>query len=249
MSYILDALRKADAQRDRQRVPGLHDQTGAPPPAAVVIPAVLLWGVVIAALVSLALAAWQLWPAGEPEPPQRVAEATPSAAPAMPAPVAPPAPAAAVQPAPPPPVQTAPPPVSAAPARAQPPATQPPAVQPPPAPPPAAVQAPQVAQQPTTADQRSARPAPAASAPVAAAARAASAPAPAQPAIGEAPADAPRIAVNGGVYSAEAAQRMLIVNGQVFNEGAEVAPGLVLEEIRPNQAVLRWRGQRYALRY
>jgi general secretion pathway protein B len=42
---------------------------------------------------------------------------------------------------------------------------------------------------------------------------------------------------------------MLVVNGQVFNEGGEVAPGLVLEQIRPNQAVLRWRGQRYGLRY
>lgn len=77
----------------------------------------------------------------------------------------------------------------------------------------------------------------------------ASAPASAQAAIGEAPADAPRVAISGGVYSQDAAQRMLVVNGQVFNEGAEVAPGLVLEQIRPNQAVLRWRGQRYSLRY
>lgn len=29
MSYILDALRKADAERQRGAVPGLHDQTGA----------------------------------------------------------------------------------------------------------------------------------------------------------------------------------------------------------------------------
>jgi general secretion pathway protein B len=63
------------------------------------------------------------------------------------------------------------------------------------------------------------------------------------------PADAPKLAISGGVYSASAAQRMLIVNGQVFNEGGEIGPGVVLEEIRPKAAVLRFRGSRYTVAY
>ena len=42
---------------------------------------------------------------------------------------------------------------------------------------------------------------------------------------------------------------MLIVAGQVANEGTEVAPGLVLEQIRPRSAVLRFRGFRYSVPY
>jgi general secretion pathway protein B len=42
---------------------------------------------------------------------------------------------------------------------------------------------------------------------------------------------------------------MLIVGGQVVNEGAELAPGLVLEQIRAKTAVLRFRGWRYAVPY
>ena len=55
--------------------------------------------------------------------------------------------------------------------------------------------------------------------------------------------------MTGGVYSQNAAQRMLIVNGQVFNEGSEVAPGVKLEEVRPKQAVLSFGGQRFTLPY
>lgn len=235
MSYILDALRKAEAQRDRQRVPGLHDQPASAPASASASPQALLWGVLAIGLVSVGLAAWQLWPANDAEPAAPVASvqpqptrapAPPAVAPApAPAPAAPPV-AAAVQPAPPPVVETAPPRPAPAPARA------PVRAEPPPAPPPAVAATPPAP--------------PVTSAPVA---PPASAPAAAQAILAEAPPDAPRIAISGGVYSQDAAQRMLVVNGQVFNEGAEVAPGLVLEQIRPNQAVLRWRGQRYSLRY
>jgi general secretion pathway protein B len=64
-----------------------------------------------------------------------------------------------------------------------------------------------------------------------------------------APAGAPPLSVTGGVYSQNPAQRMLIVNGQVFNEGSEVAAGVTLEEVRPKQAVLNFRGQRFTLAY
>ena len=56
-------------------------------------------------------------------------------------------------------------------------------------------------------------------------------------------------AVTGGVYSPGASQRMLIVNGPVFNEGSEVAPGVTLEQVQPRRAVLRWNGQRYTVPY
>ncbi|MES2633923.1 MAG: general secretion pathway protein GspB [Pseudomonadota bacterium] len=63
------------------------------------------------------------------------------------------------------------------------------------------------------------------------------------------PPDAPRLAINGGVYSTNKAQRMLIVNGQVYNEGNEIAAGVVLDEIRNKTAVLRYRGSRYTVAY
>jgi general secretion pathway protein B len=63
------------------------------------------------------------------------------------------------------------------------------------------------------------------------------------------PADAPKLVISGGVYSANVAQRMLIVNGQVFNEGSEIGAGVVLEEIKPKAAVLKFRGSRYSVAY
>jgi len=59
----------------------------------------------------------------------------------------------------------------------------------------------------------------------------------------------PKLVVSGAVHSDNAAQRMLIVGGQVVNEGAELAPGLVLEQIRARNAVLRFRGYRYSVGY
>jgi general secretion pathway protein B len=63
------------------------------------------------------------------------------------------------------------------------------------------------------------------------------------------PADAPRVTITGGVYSADVSRRMLIVNGQVYAEGAEAAPGITIEQIRPSQAVLVYRGQRYTVTF
>ena len=63
------------------------------------------------------------------------------------------------------------------------------------------------------------------------------------------PADAPKLVITGGVYTTNKAQRMLIVNGQVMTEGADLGSGVTLEEIRPKSAVLRFRGGRYAVSY
>jgi general secretion pathway protein B len=71
---------------------------------------------------------------------------------------------------------------------------------------------------------------------------------PAQPVAGL-PGDAPKLVISGGVYSTDRVQRMLIVNGQVFNEGSEIGTGVVLEEIKPKTAVLRFRGSRYTVSY
>jgi general secretion pathway protein B len=227
MSYILDALRKADAQRDRQRLPGLnaHPLAGDRPVAAPVWQAApVRWAAAGLVLAVAAVLAWRF--AGPVDAPgsvaitsgptaSPVAAAAPAAAPASEPTMAPPAPA---------PVAVADAIVPAAPP-------------------------------PLPAARIAARDAAAARAPRAAASATApaSAPAVAGPA-GEVatapPAGAPALAISGGVYSQNAAQRMLIVNGQVFNEGSELAAGVVLEQVRANnRAVLNWRGQRYAVPY
>ena len=57
----------------------------------------------------------------------------------------------------------------------------------------------------------------------------------------------PPLAIGGSVYSPQAAKRMVIVNGQVFLEGATLAPELLLEQIRPKTAVFSIRGQRFEM--
>ena len=219
MSYILDALRKADAQRARDPARGIHAQA-----APVAMPAdtrrrrnVLVAGV--AAGVLVVVAAW-MWFSPAPVPARSVAIApVPSSVARIEAPAAPQPPPPATEVFPP-----APEPVAAAPAP---------------------------------------RPAPtaAASAPAPVAARGASAAASAAAApvaertysLTELPADVqqalPKFSVSGGVYSENVAQRMLVVNGQVFNEGSEIATGVVLEQIRPRVALLKFRGLRIAQPY
>ncbi|MEO7245442.1 MAG: general secretion pathway protein GspB [Rubrivivax sp.] len=59
----------------------------------------------------------------------------------------------------------------------------------------------------------------------------------------------PPLAFGGATDSTSAAARMLIVNGQVAREGDEIAPGLVLERIMLRSARMRWRGQRFEVAY
>ncbi len=59
----------------------------------------------------------------------------------------------------------------------------------------------------------------------------------------------PALAIGGSVYSAQAPDRMVIVNGQIFREGAVLAPGLTLERISPKSAIFAIRGQRFELRF
>ena len=73
------------------------------------------------------------------------------------------------------------------------------------------------------------------------------------PALADLPEDirrtVPKLVVSGSVYSSNPAQRILIVNGQVLNEGATLAPDLVLESIGAKSAVLNLRGTRFRLDY
>lgn len=225
MSYILDALRRADAERERDPARGIHAQPGggAPVPARRRVPG---WAWPAGAVAILAVAGTIAWERPAPAP---VATVVPASEP-----VAAPVPAAA--------------PVVTVAATVSPPA---------PAPLPAPVERPR----PAPAAQRAEVPVPAvaaASAPavVATAAPAAVLKAPAGDRVfnvAELPADVqrelPKLTIAGGVHSENAAQRMLVVGGQVVNEGAELAPGVVLEQIRARTAVLRYRGYRYSVAY
>jgi general secretion pathway protein B len=220
MSYILDALRKADAERERDPSRGIHAQpaVAAPTRAGVQAPR---WTWVAAAAVVVASVGYLAWP----DAPADVVSA--------PAPLAP-QPVQAVPALEPTPLVT----VATS--------VQPPA--PPPLPTPVERAAPT-----RVAVQRAAASAPAAAPPVVAgtAPAASAAGAGRIHAVAELPADVqrelPKLAISGGVHSENASQRLLIVGGQVVNEGAELAPGVVLEQIRARTAVLRFRGFRYSL--
>lgn len=53
--------------------------------------------------------------------------------------------------------------------------------------------------------------------------------------------DLPPLTVGGSIWSDSAAQRFVIINGQVVHEGESAAPGVTVERIGPRAAVLRWR--------
>lgn len=242
MSYILDALRRADAERERGGVPSLHAQ-----PVPLLSgdadserrgPAPGVWMVAGAALVVAAFAAWQF--AGDetvPAAPVTARDAAVSAAPPPPAPATPPTTVAAAPPATLPQADALP-------------ATRPDAAATKPLPP-AKASADTAPRRPATA------PAPARRAPTAPGADAPAAPStPADArihAIHELPDDVrrdlPKLAIGGSVYSEQPTERMLIVNGQVAREKDRLGPELVLEQIRLKSAVLRFRGYRYELAY
>ena len=59
----------------------------------------------------------------------------------------------------------------------------------------------------------------------------------------------PVVTVGGSMYSSNAANRILIVNGQVLHEGDRISPELVLQQIKVKAAVLAFRGYRYEIAY
>jgi general secretion pathway protein B len=241
MSYILDALRRAEAERERGAVPSLQSQQHTVVEEDDTAPRSrrLMWVIVGLGGALLALLAWTFF--GASTPPSRPAVEG-SVAPTV---VAPPPPNVALPVTP----ETAPAPV---PARVAAPTVAPAAVPPvatqvvPPAP--AAIRPPAVA---AAEERRPARRATSASAATLAAAPAASAPR--IYAQSELPDDVrrdlPRIAINGSSYSGDAASRMVMINGQIFHEGDSLGASLQLEKINRRSAVLVFRGWRYEVAF
>jgi general secretion pathway protein B len=254
MSYILDALRRADAERERDPGRGIHAHP-VPLPAETAR-RVPLW--VIATLVGVAVlvaVALLLRPAPRISldlgmPPPNAPGGKVAVAPAPPlVPVA-----AEVNPPAPPPLPAAERPAERAPERTIERAPERPVGKAPAAPAranAAAKAAPAPAAAPATAATTTPETATTTPTPVAAPATAAASDR--VLAVSELPRqvqrELPRLQVSGGVYSDNPAQRMLVVGGQVVNEGAEAAPGVVVEQIRAKSAVLKFRGYRYSLQY
>lgn len=219
MSYILDALKRADAERERGAVPGLHTHAFPLDSAATraghrSIP----WlGIGIGLAVALlAMTAWQLMGNEAPRETAAPAVAMPAPAPAATAPVPPPLPVAAVPVAPPEPMAAAPEP---APVKSVPAAT-------------AAAKS-----KPSRASTRPTEVAPAG------------------PVVtrSELPEnirrELPTLAIGGAIHSANPANRMLIINGQLFHEGDKLGTDLTLEQIKLRAAVLKYKDYRYTVSF
>lgn len=230
MSYILDALKKADAEREQGQVPGLHTPTAhsnleegprlhTPP----------RWAMGLGTLLVL-VALGAVWQWTRPVAPPAVAQpaSTPTAMPPPPVPVRAPAitPAATLP-------QSAPTAVPEAVATTQPSPSQR-----------SVTRAETVLPRTIVTTPR---------APVHVDPAPAPAPSKQVPTLAELPDEVrrslPPLAVSGAMYSDNPANRMLLINNRVFHEGDQPAAGLVLEEIRLKSAVFRYRGTRYAVSY
>lgn len=59
----------------------------------------------------------------------------------------------------------------------------------------------------------------------------------------------PQFSIGGYLYSGNKADRSLLINRRLLHEGDQIAPGLVIEEMRPQEMVLNYRGTRYRSNY
>ncbi len=259
MSYILDALRRAEAERERGAVPSLQSQQQQieSEDEAPARSRVLVWAVIGLAFVLIATLAWTLLGGGTPA--RQTADGPVTATPTtVPVATAAPVPQSLAE------IAAAPPPATVSTQTASPPPTMAQPVQPPPAirpaprpvaaapakvPPPVALANPRV---------EVPKPAPvvALAVPKVDAAKAPPATAASEPRIyaqTELPEDIrrelPRVAINGSSYSGDAASRMVMINGQVFHEGDQLSAGLVLDKIRRRSAVLAYKGFRYEVMF
>ena len=222
MSYILDALRKAEAERERGTVPGIHAQpafAGARPAGApaksrmwIVAPVAALIALLVAIVFYLLLGRG---PANE--------VAQPGLTPSAPVAVAV-APAISVAPTPAPaPVATVAPVQTAAPSVRKP-------VRPASAPALAAAPPAVAASLPATpkADDRIYA---------------------IDELPDDIRRQLPALSVGGSMYSPTPASRLVIINGQVLHEGERITPDLLVQQIRLKSAVLAFKGYRYALSF
>ena len=271
MSYILDALRRADAERERGAVPSLHAQQYASLPSDDEPrrgPKPLVWVVIGLSAALIAALAWSFLGREAPAPVVAARAPEPVAIPPAAVPVPPPASVAASAPAAATPASAA---VAAAPAEAPKPVRKP--VR---RPPPARSASPDDARMADGSRMQAQPGAASRGTDVAALARGNDAstggrkPSPdgtrnaeptsaARPAEGSADAriyalrdlpeeirrTLPNVVVSGSTYSTDRASRMLMINGQIFHEGDVVSNGLVLQQIKPRGAVFSFKGFRY----
>jgi general secretion pathway protein B len=219
MSYILEALKKAQSERARGAVPGVNAQ---PVPTVAARPAIPMWIWMITVLVSLALCAvlygqgtWMRPEAAAPAPVAPAPEASPAQ---TPKPLA--APETAPTPAPAP---------ASAPAAAA---------------PQAAAQAPAKPLR-KLGERASGEPTAAPAAPAPAPERIASL----QELPPQIQREIPTLAVNGYIYASNPADRSVLINNRLRREGDTLAEGFVLEKLLPREMVLNYRGYRYRVGY
>ncbi|WP_058048878.1 general secretion pathway protein GspB [Janthinobacterium sp. Ant5-2-1] len=224
MSYILEALKKSQAERQLGELPSIHApqvqlHDGAASGAARRTPVWLaLGGVAVAVAVASALLLWQSWQAAATAPavaPAVLAQAVPAPMPAVVPPAVPvPAPVAVA----------VPPAAIAAPVHHARPVPEPKQESPVPAPAPAVpVPAPAAAAEETVPGMRDL-------------------PEPIQRQI-------PPVAIGGYIYSKNPADRLLLIDKVLRHEGEELAPGLVLEKLQPKAAIFSFKGYRYRVPY
>lgn len=255
MSYILDALRRADAERDRGQVPGLHARPAGTVQAAEAagVPWHRSWRRDAAAagtallLASMLLVGWWGWRGLGPVGGGASADRTDGVRTALPAAAVSAstragatttAPSATERSAP---VELERPPPQARPAAA----IDMPIVRPSRRPPQPAMAATTPSVGGKVADDAVPSKAASASAAASAPIRVYS--------VDELPEDVrrdlPRLAIGGSIYSPSPNSRFVIVNGQLFHEGDTLAPGLVLQQVKLRSAVLAFRGYRYGISY
>ena len=220
MSYILDALRKADAERARGALPDLHTQPVLHPSStrAPRLPWLLGGAAALAVAVLVAVLTGALLTRREAAQPVAVVNTTGPATVAASTPAS----ASVVALLPTPPVLAAilAAPVAAvriaAPVSTQP-SAQPPTPALPPAPPPAApaeIRVYAMSELPESIRR-----------------------------------ELPVLSAGGAMHSDNPAHRMLILNGQVFHERDVIAPDLTLVQVQLKSALLEFRGYRYRITY
>lgn len=220
MSYILDALKRADAERQHGTVPSLHTRQVTTPALQNTSGAQnrrwLTAGAVLILAAAAAVGGW-FWRAPSNDAPRQadaqIALTSPVASP-------PPLPALAAPTLLPAPV---PAPVTAAPVAPKP--------------------KPEPAPKPETPPRRIAAPKPTPPPPAAA-----SADLPLLSELADnIRRQIPAMAINGVVYSDNPGQRVLLVNQQVLTQGSQAVPDVKLEEIRPHSSVFSFQGTRFRL--
>jgi general secretion pathway protein B len=236
MSYILDALRRADAERERGAVPSLHTQQYGALPGDDEGPErpLVLIGVIVFLVLALGSAlAWHFWGSSDSGGRLAAQGVVPAPLPAAPAAPALGASVAAVPVLPLPAVAAASSPAATVPASA--PATS------------TSAETKRRRKDTAAATAKAAEPNGAARAPTAAAAPPSASGADASSLPDALRRELPALAFGGASYSKDPASRMVIFNGRVFHEGDTIAPQLVLQQIKLKAAVLTYKGYRYEI--